>query len=277
MVGRTNSVWQWRLLFAAIATVGVLFTATSLAGAQGVWERGDEWRGEYKVGDRVELKINDAMWQKCTLVGNSPGSAMRLDCEEYVEPSPGTYSRAGGVYTNTSKNDIRPLGKTTAAKGKDAAKPQEKSGNDAKGREQPGQEAGGIERPDTGECPFNEPPGTSSRTARASEQLFKRVIFERYRDIESGREVGITFKTFSLANSFVNRLTGNGLLHDGAPQGATVYRYKTNFFTCVKYTDSILRTDVQEGYFACFKDKAGDWACAEDGRRNWDQKHLPVK
>lgn len=129
----------------------------------------------------------------------------------------------------------------------------------------------------TDDCPFNETPGKVTATAKASEGLFKRVIYERYRDMESGRRVGVTFLTFRLANSFVNRLTNNGLLHDGAPQGATVYRYKTDYFVCVRYTDSILRTEVKEGYFACFKDKSGDWACAEDGRRKWDQKYLPVK
>lgn len=274
MTKRINLGGRQQLLFAAIAAVGMLFTATAFAVAQGGWERGDEWRGEYKVGDRVELKINDAMWQKCTVVGNSPVSAMRLDCEEYVEPAPGTYSRAGGIYTNTSRNDIRPLGKAAA---KAPAPPREGTKVGAEDRDPPEGVAGGIERPDEGECAFNEPAGTASRNAKASPQLFQRVIYERYRDMESGRQVGVTFKTFRLANSFVNRLTGTGLVHDGAPQGATVYRYKTDFFTCVKYTDSIIRTDVQEGYFACFKDKSGDWACADDGRRNWSQKHLPVK
>jgi hypothetical protein len=80
-----------------------------------------------------------------------------------------------------------------------------------------------------------------------------------------------------LATSFVNRLVDGGLLHQSAPIGMTVYRYKADFYTCVKYTDSIIRTDVKEGYFRCFRDKTGEWSCADDGRRSWDQKHLPVK
>jgi hypothetical protein len=109
----TYSNPRQRFLFIATVTAALLSIATHLAVAQGGWGPGDGWRGQYKVGDRVELKINDTMWQKCKVVGNNPASAMRLECEEYVEPPPGTYRRAGGVYTNTSKNDIR---KEAAAK-----------------------------------------------------------------------------------------------------------------------------------------------------------------
>ncbi|MFN2453306.1 MAG: hypothetical protein ABR577_03720 [Pyrinomonadaceae bacterium] len=118
MERQTTSTRQKQVLFIIITIIGGLFTATALAVAQGGWQAGDEWRGQYKVGDRVELKINDRMWQKCKVVGNSPNSVMRLDCEEYVEPPPGTYRRAAGINTNSSKNDIRPLGKEAAGKGK---------------------------------------------------------------------------------------------------------------------------------------------------------------
>lgn len=120
-------------------------------------------------------------------------------------------------------------------------------------------------------------PAAAAGGTRPSPALIKRVIYERYRDMESGRPVGITFKNLVLSSSFVNRLASGGLLHQSAPVNTTIYRYKTDFFTCVKYTDSILRTEVKEGYFRCFRDKTGSWACADDGRKSWDQTHLPVK
>lgn len=120
-------------------------------------------------------------------------------------------------------------------------------------------------------------PASAGTGPRPTPALIKRVIYERYRDMESGRPVGITFKTLALSSSFVNRLVSGGLLHQSAPVGATIYRYKTDFSTCVKYTDSVLRVEVREGYFRCFRDKTGAWACADDGRKSWDQTHLPVK
>jgi len=124
-------------------------------------------------------------------------------------------------------------------------------------------------------CVARVPPAAAAGP-RPSPALIKRVIYERYRDMESGRPVGITFKSLALSSSFVNRLVSGGLLHQSAPIGATIYRYKTDFVTCVKYTDSILRMEVKEGYFRCFRDKTGAWACADDGRKSWDQTHLPV-
>jgi hypothetical protein len=114
IVKRTESDLRQRSVFVAGIAVTLLCVATRLAVAQGGWEPGDGWREQYKVGDRVELKINATMWQRCKVIGNNPVSAMRLECEEYVEAPPGRYRRAGGIYTNSSKNDIR---KEAAANG----------------------------------------------------------------------------------------------------------------------------------------------------------------
>lgn len=126
-------------------------------------------------------------------------------------------------------------------------------------------------------CVSAVPPATPTNAASPSAALIKRVIYERYRDMESGRPVGVTFKTLALASSFTNRLTRGGLPHQSAPVGAMIYRYKTDLVTCVKYTDSIIRTEIKEGYYRCFRDKTGAWACADDGRRSWDQTYLPVE
>jgi hypothetical protein len=263
MIRKTNSSLR-KLLLTTIASATVLLVGVPQAVAQDQWDKGDEWRAPYKVGDLVQFSISGRAsdFQKCKVSNNEPGFPMRVQCDAFKQWTAGSYV----VYGKGSIQGAAGI----ADKAKNNATPEK--------TEEPAQDqAGGLERPDEGECQFNEPAGTTSRNTKASEQLFQRVIYERYRDMESGRKVGVTFKTFTLNKSFVNRLTGSGLLHDGAPQGVMVYRYKTDFFTCVKYTDSILRTDVQEGYFACFKDKSGEWACAEDGRRNWSQKHLAVK
>ena len=137
--------------------------------------------------------------------------------------------------------------------------------------------AGAPPPPATPDCPFNEPPGTVSKTSKPSAELFKRVIFERYRDNANGRKVGITYQTFELGKSYVNRLTNKGLLNDGAPQGATIYSVKTKYLFCDKHTDSTIRWLV-ESQFACFKDKFGDWICPVDSVPKYlEQIYLPNK
>jgi hypothetical protein len=83
--------------------VPVLFVAL---GVRSAWAE-DEWRNAYKVGDPVELHITGNFWQKCVVTENTPGSVMKGRCEEFVEPPPGTYTRAGGVYI-LSQSDTRP-------------------------------------------------------------------------------------------------------------------------------------------------------------------------
>ncbi len=126
------------------------------------------------------------------------------------------------------------------------------------------------------ECQFNEPTGTVSKTAKPSAGLFQRVLFERYRDTANGRKIGITFETFQLGKSYVNLLTGKGLMHDGAPRGATINPVKTKFVLCERYTDSTLRT-VYEAQYNCFKDDFGDWVCPNSALKLSDPVRLPNK
>ena len=131
--------------------------------------------------------------------------------------------------------------------------------------------------PATPECPFNEPPGTVSKTSKPTSETFKRVIYDWKKATADGRQIGITFQIFELGKPFVNRLTNNGLLHDGAPQGATIYPIKTKYLFCDKYTDSTIRWLV-ESQFACFKDKFGEWVCPVDSVPNYiEQIYLPNK
>ena len=67
----------------------------------------EDWQSAYKLGDPVELKITDGIWQSCAVSENPPGGTMRVMCEEYVEPAPGTYTRAGGRYIVYGQSDLR--------------------------------------------------------------------------------------------------------------------------------------------------------------------------
>lgn len=102
-----------RMATAALG-LGTLLILSSPVGAQ------DDWQEAYRVGDRVELHISGAHWQQCVVTENSPGGLLRGRCEEYVEPAPGTYRRAGGVYI-FYKGDVRPYAKAASSSGR--AKP----------------------------------------------------------------------------------------------------------------------------------------------------------
>jgi hypothetical protein len=130
--------------------------------------------------------------------------------------------------------------------------------------------------PATPDCQFSEPTGTVSKASRPSVELFKRVIYERKVATSNGRKVGITFEAFQLGKSYVNRLTNNGLMHDGAPQGATIYTVKTKYIFCDRYTDSTIRW-VMEAQYSCFKDNFGDWVCPSDSLKIIEQVYLPNK
>ncbi len=265
------------VLFFLSVTVGLLCAATSLSVAQENWEPGDEWRGAYKEGDRVQLKITDGMWQTGTVIGNNPVSAMRLDCEEYVEPAPGTYRRAGGIYTNTSKTDIRPFRavdtaevetvKTTQPDGDEGQQPKEVDAT--KPDEGP---AAKTDRKTAG-CDFEEPVGTVSKDSEPSERLFKRLIYETYRDKANGRKVSISYQSFQLGESYINRLRKNVNSHDGAPESAVIHTVRTKFILCESYTDSTIRW-VYDAQYSCFKDRFGEWVCPSDSTRILEQTYL---
>jgi len=128
----------------------------------------------------------------------------------------------------------------------------------------------------TGGCSFGAPAGKNSPKSKPSAELFKRVIFDFYEGTANGRKVGIVYQTFTLGKTYVNRLTNAGLLHDGAPQGATIYTVKTKFKYCDQYTDSTIRWGYDAQY-SCFKDKFGEWVCPSDATKITEQTYLPNK
>lgn len=62
------------LVFAAIAIFSFLFVTNSSAFAQENWKSGDDWRGQYKISDKVQFSIsgNTSDFQVCTVSENSP-------------------------------------------------------------------------------------------------------------------------------------------------------------------------------------------------------------
>ena len=203
--------------------------------------------GRFKVGDRVkacpmQMENCDDYWENCTVVKDymvtEGADSYQVRCDD---------PRGGkGTLSNVPPKFIR---------------------------------AGAPPEAPPPSCPFNEPPGTVSKTSAPSPQLFKRVIFERYRYMNPNRRVGVTFSNFALAATQRNNVVNGHLIQMGAPRGAALYRYKIDkFLLCVENPDdTITQTESQEQYFMCFKDKAGDWACSEDGRRNWDQRTIRAK
>jgi hypothetical protein len=113
--------------------------------------------------------------------------------------------------------------------------------------------------------------GTVSRTEQASEQLFKRVLYNWFNlDVKEGGttnplKVGVTFLEFQVGAAITNRVfvdpgTGAQRLYDGAPVGATIYPVKSTYIHCGRYRGSTERRVTQQD-FACFKDRFGDWSC----------------
>lgn len=132
------------------------------------------------------------------------------------------------------------------------------------------------------DCPFNEPPGTVTRTSKPSAELFQRVIYEWKRDTSNGRKVGITFQMFQMGKPYRNTVMsvpgrGAQLRHDGAPQGAMIYPVKSKYLFCDRHTDSTIRW-VVDSQFACFKNRDGDWVCPVDSVPKYlEQIYLPNK
>lgn len=203
--------------------------------------------GRFKVGDRVkacpmQMENCDDYWENCTIVkdymATEGADAYQVNCDD---------PRGGkGTLSNVPPKFIR---------------------------------AGAPSQAPPPACPFNEPAGKATKTSAPSPPLFQRVIFERYREMNPGKRVGVTFSNFVLAATQRNTVVNGHLIAPGAPQGAALYRYKINkFMLCVENPDeTISQTEANEQYFMCFKDKAGGWVCAEDGRRNWDQRTIRAK
>ena len=137
-------------------------------------------------------------------------------------------------------------------------------------------EAGKTEVNDNtaGACSYITPPGDGSKTAKASEQLFKRKIYDRYNVFANGTmqaplRVGVTYLSFQVAQPYknivrVDPVMGAYRVNDAAPVNALVYPVKTEHIVCEQFRDRTNRKRVANKY-ACFKNRDGDWVCGADG------------
>jgi hypothetical protein len=135
-------------------------------------------------------------------------------------------------------------------------------------------------------CPMNEPPGTVTKTAPASVQLFKRVIYERAAakvnpgSISAPTRVGVTFLEFTLGAPYKNTLTsprfGDKRLHTGAPVNAMIHPLKTKEMLCELHGSEVRRT-VEEVSRDCFNNRDGDWVCPGRTTKVLESRLIPVK
>ena len=124
---KLNTSWQVKLMFASTL---ILFATTS-AVAQENWGSGDEWRGQYKIGDKVQFSVsgNASDFQTCTVTENSPQAVMRVKCENFKQWSAGSYIVYG-------KNYIRPQQATKTANNKRQSQNDNDSQNEWTGGEE---------------------------------------------------------------------------------------------------------------------------------------------
>jgi hypothetical protein len=131
-----------------------------------------------------------------------------------------------------------------------------------------------MDEDQAGNCSYAVPGGDAGRTAKASEQLVKRKIYDNY-NIGVGRsgsaplKVGVTFLAFQMKAGFTNVVrvvpgVGAQRINDAAPPNATIYPVLSTHIVCEQYRDRTLRSHIETKY-ACFKNKDGDWVCGTDG------------
>jgi hypothetical protein len=123
----TNLNWQKQLLFAALASVAVLLVAIPPIMAQDQWDKGDEWRAQYKVGDSVQFSISDRAsdFQKCKVSSNEPGVPMRVECDAFKQWMAGSYI----VYGKSSIRSMKDAETKTETKKEPASNTNSKLGS----------------------------------------------------------------------------------------------------------------------------------------------------
>jgi hypothetical protein len=160
------------------------------------------------------------------------------------------------------------------AKRRAAGEPENAEADQAKPQPPPPTEEAKAGNEQTPDCSFTPPPGDSSKTAKASEQLFKRKIYDAYHIIVNGTNsaplnLGVRFLSFQVGKPFTNVVrvdpaVGAYRINDAAPVNAIIYPVKSEHIVCEQYRDRTLRKRVANKY-ACFKNRGGEWVCGADG------------
>jgi hypothetical protein len=154
---------------------------------QSVAKTGNAKAGRFKVGERVkacpmQMENCDEYWENCTVVKDY----MTTEGADSYQVRCDDPRGGKGTLSNVPPKYIR---------------------------------AGGAPEAPPPACPFNEPAGKVAKTSAPSPPLFQRVIFERYRDMNSGKRVGVTFSGFALSATQRNGIVNGHLLQPNAPQG----------------------------------------------------------
>lgn len=129
------------------------------------------------------------------------------------------------------------------------------------------------EEPVTVTCSFTPPPGNFSNSSPASDDLFKREVYDWYNRIVNGSltrptRIGVVFTTFNRSQPYKNTVTnvpGRGATrkHEGAPVNSTIYPVKMTFHVCEDYNGSVSQKQVNSD-FSFFINKDGEWTCSKD-------------
>lgn len=98
---------QINFFFKFIIFLIFISAASFLVLAQDEWESRDEWRNQYKVGDKIEFSIsgNASDFQICTVSENSPQAVMRVKCEKFKQWTAGNYIVYGKDYVRLIRNE----------------------------------------------------------------------------------------------------------------------------------------------------------------------------
>ena len=261
----TNMNSQSQFLIAAISAIMFVLISTPHASAQ------DE---RCQVGARVQVEMIDNAVGTITEIGNE---APHVGWYRVVFDWNVRGGNPKGEWYNPKNREIRVAGTNTKcvlAAAEDKPQPQDKTkATDAT----PGQH----------DCPMDEPPGQVTKTATASAQVFKRVIYESMaakvneKSIGAPKKIGLTFLEFDMAKAYRNTLTGDRFgdrrLHDGAPVGAMIYPVKTKYLRCELY-DREINGYVRQTNYACFKNRDGEWDCPVDSvTKTLERKTIPLK
>jgi hypothetical protein len=92
--------------FAAITMLACFLGLQAQAAPRQQWERGDEWRGQYRVGDKVHFTVSgrEADFQTCTVNSNDPGFPMRVECKAFKQWGAGSYIVYGKGHIRAMKD-----------------------------------------------------------------------------------------------------------------------------------------------------------------------------
>jgi hypothetical protein len=119
------------------------------------------------------------------------------------------------------------------------------------------------------DCDYSPPTGKVSNNDKFSASLAKRKIYERYRMFADGTgqaplQVGVSFLSLQLGNSFTNTQRDGFRINNAAPVGVTIYQLKADLIVCEQYRDRTNKRRIESKY-ACFKNKDAEWVCGIDG------------